>query len=211
MNALPPTSALLDLTGRVALVTGGAKGIGLGIARRLVDAGAAVLVTDVDTAAGEAAVGALGARASFLHADGGSVADAVGAVDACYRTWGRLDVLVNNAGIFPSSPALETTEALWDRVMDVNLKGAFFLSQAAARRMVAARTPGSIVNIASIDAFHPTGSLVHYDASKAGMVMLTRSLAMELGRHGIRVNVVGGGGGGGGKEEREKTKSFGEG
>ncbi len=103
--------------------------------------------------------------------------------------FGGVDILVNNAGVFPMMPALEIDEAHWDKVLDVNLKGAFFFSQAAARHMT--RTlRGSIVQIASIDALHPTGNLAAYDASKAGLVMLTRSLAKELGPQGVRVNAI---------------------
>ncbi|MEQ1505438.1 MAG: SDR family NAD(P)-dependent oxidoreductase [Myxococcota bacterium] len=186
-------SELLSLAGRAAIVTGGAKGIGRAIALRLAEAGAKVLITDVDetSAASVAAeINASGGTASSLRADEAILADGRGSVDACVERYGRVDVLVNNAGIFPARAALELTEEGWDRVFAVNLRGAFFTAQAAARRMIDANHGGVIVNIASIDAIHPTGSLVHYDASKAGMVMMTRSLALELGRHGIRVVAV---------------------
>ncbi|HSQ61975.1 MAG TPA: SDR family oxidoreductase, partial [Polyangiaceae bacterium] len=100
------------------------------------------------------------------------------------------DILVNNAGIFPPAPALDLSEATWDRVLSVNLKGAFFLAQAVAQQMIRQGDGGAIVNIASIDALHPTGRLAHYDTSKAGLVMMTRSLAFELGPNRIRVNAV---------------------
>jgi NAD(P)-dependent dehydrogenase (short-subunit alcohol dehydrogenase family) len=193
MKTPVPLPRLFDLSGQAAVVTGAAKGIGKGIAERLAEAGAAVLLTDVDAREGEAAAAAIaanGGKAAFFRADSASVADARKTVDVAVEKFGRIDILVNNAGVFPGSPMLETTEEIWDRTLDINLKGAFFLSQAAAKRMVEARTGGSIVNIASIDAYHPTGGLVHYDASKGGMVMMTRSMAVELGRFGVRVNGV---------------------
>jgi 2-deoxy-D-gluconate 3-dehydrogenase len=105
-------------------------------------------------------------------------------------TFGQVDILVNNAGIFPFAPALEITKELWDRVLGVNLKGAFFCAQAAARQMAQAGRGGRIINIASIDALHPTGALTHYDASKGGVVMMTKALAKEFGPHGITVNAI---------------------
>jgi 2-deoxy-D-gluconate 3-dehydrogenase len=108
---------------------------------------------------------------------------------------GTLDVLVNNAGIYPFAPVLGMTEADWDKVIDVNLKGTFLCAQAAAKQMVAQGTGGVIVNIASIDAYHPSSvGLAHYDASKGGVVMFTRNLALELGPHGIRVMAIAPGG-----------------
>jgi len=134
-----------------------------------------------------ARIGETGARAVAFRADMSQVGDIRAMVAAAVERFGRLDVLVNNAGIFPFTPALEMTEEQWDRVLDVNLKGAFFAAQAAARAMPAG---GRIVNIASIDGLHPTGYLAHYDASKGGLVMLTRSLALELGSRGIAVNAI---------------------
>jgi 2-dehydro-3-deoxy-D-gluconate 5-dehydrogenase len=179
---------LVSLKGQTALVTGGAKGIGAGICERLAEAGAQVCVTDIDEAAGQAVAKKVGGH--FFLADAASVADARRVVDQCVAATGRLDILVNNAGIFPMSPALQTTEELWDKVLDVNLKGAFFFAQATAKHLTDNKRPGSIINIASIDALHPTGALVHYDASKGGMLMMTKSLAVEFGKSGIRVNVI---------------------
>ncbi len=194
MNAVAMSlPQLTDLTRKAAVVTGAGKGIGRAIAVRLAEAGAKIVVVDADPAASQetiAEIERVGSRGMFV---GGDVADprlGQRAVDTCVEAFGRIDVLVNNAGIFPSSPALKTTEELWDKVIDVNLKGAFFFSQHAARRMIDLGIPGSIVQIASIDALHPSGNLAHYDASKAGLVMLTKSLANELGKVGIRVNVI---------------------
>ncbi len=98
------------------------------------------------------------------------------------------------AGIYPFAPALQMTEELWDKILDINLKGLFFYSQVAAQEMMNEGHGGQIINIASIDALHPTGNLVHYDASKGGVVMVTKALALELGPHNIKVNAIAPGG-----------------
>lgn len=188
---------LLDLTGKAAIVTGGALGIGQAISVRLAEAGAAVIIADVNLDAAQQTADQIkmeGSQALALRADAASVADAEATAQAAVNAFGRLDILVNNAGIFPFSPALQISEALWDKVMGVNLKGAFFYSQAAARRMIETGKGGKIVNIASIDALRPTGNLVHYDSSKGGVVMLTKSLAVELGPRKINVNAIAPGG-----------------
>jgi 2-deoxy-D-gluconate 3-dehydrogenase len=193
-NATSSTLAsLLSLAGQTAIVTGGAKGIGRAIVERLAEAGATVTFTDVDVEAGAALAESSGTH--FIRADASSAADAARVVSDVVTATGRIDILVNNAGVFPMRPALDIDEALWDRVLDINLKGAFFMAQAAAKAMVEGGAGkngrgGSIINIASIDALHPSGNLVHYDASKGGMVMMTKSLALELGKHHIRVNVI---------------------
>lgn len=199
---IPTTEArsltdIFSLNGRVALVTGGAKGIGKGIARRLAEAGADVAIVDVDEAAAIAAVKeiqALGRKSRFVPADLTRAEDAKNAVKATVSAFARIDVIVNNAGVFPMKAALDLDETTWDRTLDINLKGAFFVAQAAAQAMKDAGRGGSIVNIASIDAFHPSGNLTHYDASKGGMVMLTKSLAVEWAKLNIRVNGVAPGG-----------------
>ncbi len=196
---------LFQLNGRTALVTGGAKGIGRGIALRLAEAGADVAIVDVDEPAAVATVAdiqKLGRKSRFIRADLTSAQDAKAAVKATWDVFGRLDIVVNNAGIFPMVPALQLDEATWDRTIDINLKGAFFVSQAAAGYMTGtvggnakSGVPGgSIVNIASIDAFHPSGNLAHYDASKGAMLMMTRSLAVEWAKQNVRVNGVAPGG-----------------
>jgi 2-dehydro-3-deoxy-D-gluconate 5-dehydrogenase len=182
-----------DLDGRIAVVTGAAMGIGEGIARRLSAQGASVVVADVDEKRGPAIAQELskgGHRSLFVRTDVRDTKQIEALVSASEREFRHIDILVNNAGIFPFSPAMDVTPDLWDRVLGVNLRGAFFLTQAVARQMKAQGTGGAIVNIASIDALHPTGQLTAYDASKGGLRMLTRSLALELAPHGIRVNAV---------------------
>jgi 2-deoxy-D-gluconate 3-dehydrogenase len=193
----PSIAQLFDLTGKAAIVTGGAMGIGQGIALRLAEAGAAVMVADINLEAAHTTVNQIrskGGKAEAIKADASSVTDARRTVQETVRTFGRLDILVNNAGIYPFAPALQMTEELWDKVLDINLKGLFFYTQAAAQEMMNEGHAGKIINIASIDALHPTGNLVHYDASKGGVVMVTKSLALEFGPHNITVNAIAPGG-----------------
>ena len=183
---------LYDLNGKVAVVTGAAKGIGQGIANRLAEAGATVLLVDVDADGAQASASAIeerGGTASSAVADLSTVEGANAAVATAIERYGRIDVLVNNAGIYPMMPALQLSEEVWDRTLNLNLKGVFFASQAAARAMVAS-AGGAIINIASVDAIKPIGNLPHYDASKGGVVMLTKSLAKDLGPLGVRVNAI---------------------
>ena len=185
---------LFDLTGKSAMVTGAAMGIGRGIALRLAEAGASVMITDIEEEPARQAAREIrerGGRADAIRGDAASAADAGKVVRAVVEAFGRLDILVNNAGIFRFSPALEMTEELWDKTLDINLKGTFFHSQAAAREMIRAGHGGKIVNIASMDALHPTQrELSHYEASKGGVVMLTKALALEFAPHDILVNAI---------------------
>jgi 2-deoxy-D-gluconate 3-dehydrogenase len=187
-----------DLAGKNAVVTGGAMGIGFGIAKRLVEAGANMLIVDIDGGAAKAAaeklVGSRGKAASF---QANVAEEGIGYKIAakCAELFGSIDILVNNAGIYPTSPVLRMTHDFFDRVIKINLQGLTFISKAVAARMVEKGKGGKIINIASIDAFHPSMvGLAAYDASKGAVVMFTKSLALELAPHGIMVNAIAPGG-----------------
>lgn len=187
-----------DLTGKNAVVTGGAMGIGLGIVRRFVEAGANVLIGDVNGAAAEEAARTLSAgpgKAIAMTADVSAVATGPALVERCVEAFGSLDVFVNNAGIYPQMPMLEMSAELFDKVYQINLRGLAFCSQAAAARMIAQGRGGKIVNIASIDSIHPSMiGLAAYDASKGGVLMFTKNFALEVAPHGILVNAIAPGG-----------------
>jgi 2-dehydro-3-deoxy-D-gluconate 5-dehydrogenase len=188
---------IFSLQGKVALVTGAGKGIGRAIALRLAVAGAKVVVVDIDSGAAmetESQILKAGGIACVLLDDTATVDDAGDLIQEAIEVYGRLDILVNNAGIFRFQPFVELTEEMWDATIDTNLKGAAFLAQAAAKQMIKQGDGGRIINISSIDAYHPTGNLAHYDASKGGLEMLTKSIARELAPHGILVNAIAPGG-----------------
>jgi 2-deoxy-D-gluconate 3-dehydrogenase len=188
-----------SLTGKNAAVTGGAMGIGRGIVERLAEAGANVLIADMngDAAAATAAeVSAKGGgRAVGLRLDCTDTCAGEDIVAAVTKEFGSIDILVNNAGIYPQVPMLNMDEALWDKVQAVNLKGLAFISKAVANKMVAQGKPGKIVNIASIDGIHPSMvGLAAYDASKGGVIMFTKNFALEVAPHRINVNAIAPGG-----------------
>ncbi len=182
-----------DLEGRRALVTGAQQGIGRATALALARGGADVAVNWLDDRAAAEAVAAdvtaLGRKAVIVQGSVATGAEAGRIVAEADDALGGLDILVNNAGVFPRSPFLELEEAEWDLVHSVNLKGSFLVAQAVARRMVAAGRKGSIINLSSSSVRgHVLG--VHYSASKAGIIGLTRSMALALAPHGIRVNAI---------------------
>jgi NAD(P)-dependent dehydrogenase (short-subunit alcohol dehydrogenase family) len=179
-----------DLHGRTALVTGASAGFGRHFAKTLANAGAAVVVAARRRDLLEQLVGeilATGARATAVDMD---VTDGASIAAAFASAPGPIDVVVNNAGISIVRSPLDLDEAGWDAVVNTNLRGAWLVAQAAARALVAAKRPGRIVNIASIVGLRPIGHLAPYAAAKAGLIHLTRTLAMEWARHDIQVNAI---------------------
>ncbi len=187
MSTDPVSLPNLGLAGKVCLVTGGAQGIGAACARRLAREGAPVVLLDVDDARGQALADELGAL--YLHTDVGDKAQVDAAVAQALHRHGRIDVLVNNAGIFKACDFLDITEADFDAVLRVNLKGAFLMGQAVARAMVAG-AGGSIVNMSSVNGVLAIPSIASYNVSKGGINQLTRAMALALADRGVRVNAV---------------------
>ena len=179
-------------TGKAVLVTGGAQGIGRAIAERFASEGARVLILDVDGALAERTATDLMTGGAEVEGTGGDIArreDVRRAVARCVERFGGLDVLAANAGIADAEPFTEIGEESWRRIIDVNLTGAFFCMQEAARVMVPAGL-GAIVATASTNAFWVESNMAHYNASKGGIVALVKSAAIDLGGYGIRVNAV---------------------
>ncbi len=180
-------------TAKVAIVTGAARGIGRAIAERLAADGLKVVVADIDGDAAEEAAAEIGRAGETTLARQVDVADgeAVEAMVAgAVAAFGRVDVLVSNAGIMDRAPFLEMTEAFWHRVLDTNLTGAFLCGQAVARQMIAQGGGGRIVNVSSNSGIFGGRGRAAYGASKAGIVNLTQTMAIELAEHGILVNAV---------------------
>lgn len=188
-----PLSELLSLQGKVAVVTGAAAGIGKAVAYRFAECNASVALIDKSESVHKECEALRkefnGKNQQFFSISStiGSQSNAEQLAEQVFKHFGRIDILVNNAGIFPQKGCLEITEAEWDSVLNVNLRGLFFLSTASAKKM---KDGGKIVNIGSIDGLHPSGNLCHYDASKGGVFMLTKSLALELAPKNIQVNEV---------------------
>jgi NAD(P)-dependent dehydrogenase (short-subunit alcohol dehydrogenase family) len=182
-----------DLSGKVALITGASSGLGRHFASTLAQAGARVGLAsrrlDALYAAAEEirAEGGVAAAVRLDVSDRASISDALMQLE---QSLGPLDIVVNNSGASIAKPLLEQSEQDWDDVVDVNLKGAFFVATEAARRMRAAGREGSIINIESILSFRQTGHIAPYAASKAGLTQLTKVMALELARYGIRVNGI---------------------
>jgi len=193
-----PLNKLIGLTGKVAIVTGGASGIGFAISYRLAEAGADILIVDVD---GEKARQAsqefkgCGYQASSIQCDVTCEEEVQNMAKTAVKEMGSIDILVNNAGIYPRIPLAQMTGDDFEQVISVNLKGTFLCSREVSQRMIEQKRGGCIINIASIDAIHPSAEgLSAYDASKGGVLALTKSMALELGRHNIRVNAIAPGG-----------------
>ena len=182
-----------SLKGKIAVITGGGRGIGQAIAFAFAKAGAKVVITsrkanDLETTANE--IKAFGGDAFALPAHLGKAEEIKKMINTVMEKFGRIDILVNNAGASPAmGSVLECDERLWDKLMDINLKGAYFISQAAANIMVK-QGGGKIINIASVDGFNPEPGLSIYSISKAGMRMITRAFASELISYNVQVNTI---------------------
>lgn len=195
---MEPISKLMDLTDKVAVVTGGAKGIGHGISYRLAEAGAKVLIADTDMPAAESAAGELedkGWTAAAIQTDVSNEEDVQAMLGRCSELFGSVDILINNAGIYPSEPIAQMSAEDFEKVMHVNLRSVFLTTKYASERMKKAGKGGKIINVTSIDALHPSMvGLAHYDASKHGVWGFTKNSALELAPHGIWVNAIAPGG-----------------
>jgi len=182
----------MSLAGKVAIVTGAASGIGLAAARRLAQAGAAVAIWDLNEAGAQAAAADLvkqGHRAIASRVDVSRRADVDAAAQLAREQLGPIGILVNNAGMSAFTPFMDITEELWDRIMTVNLKSVLLCTQAVLPDMLAAKW-GRIVNVSSSSAQSGAATMVHYSASKGGVIAFTKSLAQELAPTGITVNNV---------------------
>ena len=181
------------LTDKVALVTGAAGGIGQAMIQRLAEEGADIVAADIDTGFADETIKMVtgwGRKIEALQIDVTQKADIDRMIRHAVDTMGHLDILMNNAGVIRFQEMHEITEADWDFVCNVNLKGAFFVLQAAARQMVEQGDGGKIVNTASVSGKQPEPFFVHYGVSKAGVISMTKSAAVALGPHGITVNAI---------------------
>ena len=187
--ATPPSSTPVNfgLQDRVCIVTGAAQGIGEACARRFAREGAKVVLADIDDARGQAVAREL--RGLYVHCDVGDKAQVDTLVAQALDTHGRIDVLVNNAGIFKAADFLDISEADWDAVLRINLKGSFLVGQAVAREMAKAGR-GAIVNMSSVNAVLTIPNIASYNVSKGGINQLTRVMALSLADRGVRVNAV---------------------
>ena len=187
-----PLAELVSLDGRAAVITGGARGLGYAIAQRFAEAGASLLLADLDEASAQEAAGRLAAEhdatALGMGADVRDSAQVEAIADRALAELGAIDIWVNNAGVFPRSPGVEMTDAEWDFVLDLNLRATFYGCRAAGRRMVERGAGGVILNMASTAGHRGYGpGLSHYVSSKHGVRGLTKSFAVELGPHRVRV------------------------
>ncbi len=189
---------LLDLSGKTAIVTGGALGIGFGIASRFAEAGANVMIVDLKEQEAEKAASDLkskGWKAKVIAADVSAENDVRKILGETIKSFGSVDILVNNAGIYPSIPVHQMTLADFEKVIKVNLESVFLCTKYVSEQMIEQGKGGKIINITSIDALHPSSvGLAHYDASKHGVWGFTKNVALELAPHKIWVNAIAPGG-----------------
>ena len=183
----------MNLEGKVAIVTGGAQGIGKGIVERYVKENAKVAIFDIDKdmlEATEAEMKSMGGDVITFTVDVLSKEQIFNAVNAVADKWGHIDILVNDAGICPWADFLEIPEEDWDKVMGINLKGYFLMSQAVGRIMSKQKDGGSIIHMYSVNGLAAEAQIAHYNVSKGGINMLTMSMALELAKYNIRVNAI---------------------
>lgn len=189
---------LIDLQGKTAIVTGGAMGIGFGIAYRLAEAGANVVIADLNEEVGNKAVEELtadGFKVTFIKTDVSSEDGVKRATDFAVKTYDGIDILINNAGIYPIIPVMQMTPADFEKILAVNLKSVFLFTKTVSEVMIKQGRGGKIINITSIDAIHPSSvGLAVYDASKHGLWGFTKNTALELAPHNIQVNAIAPGG-----------------
>ncbi|MEK6256520.1 MAG: 3-oxoacyl-ACP reductase FabG [Chloroflexota bacterium] len=190
----PPIDELFDFNGKVVLVTGAGSGLGHGIARRFAQAGSKLVINYRSSADGAkqlvAEIEATGGQAIAIQADVSKQAQVENLFKESIGHFKQLDVLINNAGIYPLHSITEMSTEEWDAVINANLRSAFLCTQAAARQMITQQKGGAIINISSIEGENPAPLHSHYNAAKGGLNMLTASTANELGEFGIRVNAV---------------------
>jgi 2-deoxy-D-gluconate 3-dehydrogenase len=194
MQELTPLSKLTSLYEKTAVITGGARGIGFAITRRLIEAGAVVFIADTDSVEAENALVQFESeniQAHYVMCDVTVETEVKKMVNNTLKKTGSIDILINNAGTYPRKFLEEMTGEDFQRVVSVNLTGTFLCSRYVAEAMISRGKGGCIINIASIEALHPSSTgMSAYDASKGGVLMLTKSMARELGKHDIRVNAI---------------------
>ncbi len=189
MNNLPSIKDIINLSSKVAIVTGGARGIGYGIVYRLVEAGAKVVVADFKEPEKNAP------DFKFVKTDVSVEEDVKKMVEQAVADFGSVDILVNNAGIYPAKPVMNMSSEDFDKVIAVNLKGVFLCTKYVSEQMIKQGKGGKIINVTSIDALHPSSvGLAHYDASKHGVWGFTKNVALELAPYKIYINAIAPGG-----------------
>ena len=193
-----PLEQLINLKSKTAIVTGGAMGIGFGIVYRLAEAGASVVIADMNEEVGVKATAELnynGFKAVFIKTDVSNESDVKKATDFAVKTYGGIDILVNNAGIYPIVPIMQMAPKDFEKILAVNLKSVFLFTKAVGEIMIKQDRGGKIINITSVDALHPSAiGLAVYDASKHGLWGFTKNTALEFAPHNIQVNAIAPGG-----------------